>query len=108
MVEDADRAERIDEAISRVRGRAKSNGGTVFVEVDAYKMITDIRIAPHAMSADPADLARVIAALHRKASEEVEISARQAYEAITSPRPTAPAAPEWDDEPRSTSITFSM
>ncbi|MFD6355620.1 YbaB/EbfC family nucleoid-associated protein [Nocardia tengchongensis] len=108
MIEDADRAARIDEAVSRVRGQAQSTGGTVVVEVDAYKMITDIRIAPHAMSAAPADLARVIAALHRKASEEVEAAARQAFEAVTAPRPVAPPAPEWDDEPRSTPITFSM
>ncbi|MFB8007714.1 YbaB/EbfC family nucleoid-associated protein [Nocardia sp. NPDC056000] len=108
MIDDADRAERIDDAISRLRGRAQSNGGTVTVEVDAYKMITGIRIAPHAMSAAPDDLARVIAALHRKASEDVEVEARKVFEELTAPRSAAHAAPEWDDEPRAAPITFSM
>ncbi|WP_067534766.1 YbaB/EbfC family nucleoid-associated protein [Nocardia crassostreae] len=110
MVEDVHRAERIDEAIGKVRSRAQSNGGTVSVEVDAYKMITDIRIAPHAMGAEPANLARVIAALHRKASEDVEAAARRVFEELTAPRPAAAvlSPAEWDDDPRPTPITFSM
>ncbi|MBF6179583.1 YbaB/EbfC family nucleoid-associated protein [Nocardia otitidiscaviarum] len=108
MTGDADRAERIDEAISRVRGRAQSNGGAVSIEVDAYKMITSIRIAPHAMSADPDNLARVVAALHRKASEEVEAAAQRVFEQLTAPRPTVrPTAAEWDDD-RPTPITYSV
>ncbi|MFB7721874.1 YbaB/EbfC family nucleoid-associated protein [Nocardia sp. NPDC056100] len=115
MVDDemlAERADRIDAAIAKVRGRARSSGGLVVVEVDAYKMITDLRITPHAMSSDPARLATVIAALHKQASEQVEAAAEQAFAEATTERATAPAAAssEWEDpnEFGSSPITFSM
>ncbi|MEU1209162.1 YbaB/EbfC family nucleoid-associated protein [Nocardia sp. NPDC005825] len=108
----ADRAALIDAAVGKVRGLAQSNGGLVVLEVDAYKMITDLRIAPHAMSSDPARLATVIATLHRQACEHAANAAEQAYrEAVAGPAVSAPAAsPEWEDpgELGPTPITFSM
>ncbi|WP_196054675.1 YbaB/EbfC family nucleoid-associated protein [Nocardia aurantiaca] len=108
----ADRAALIDAAIGRVRGRAQSHGGLVVLEVDAYKAITDLRIASHAMSSDPARLATVIANLHRQACERASTAAEQAYgEVIAGPAAPAQAvSAEWEDpgELGPTRITFSM
>lgn len=117
MTEDeqlAERATRIDAAITKVRGRAQSTGGLVTLEVNAYKAITDLRIASHAMSSDPARLAMVIATLHGQACDEAEIQAEKAYTAAisghpptTRPTPATPTREELDDIPP-LPITFSM
>ncbi|WP_459957827.1 YbaB/EbfC family nucleoid-associated protein [Nocardia sp. IFM 10818] len=106
----AARARQVDEAMSKVRGRAQESRGMVVVETDAYGTITDLRIDPEAMKADAARLAAVISRCHRRAREQAEAEAAQLLGQLAhDSRPTAPTTgtPQWE-EAAPLRITYRM
>ncbi|SUD47547.1 Uncharacterised BCR, YbaB family COG0718 [Nocardia otitidiscaviarum] len=93
-------AQRIDRAMSTVRGRAEASGGLVIVESDAYGTITDLQISPAAMTVEPARLAAAITRCHERAREEAEAAAAELLGQLARdgrPAPPATATEQWED-----------
>ncbi|MGX1808582.1 YbaB/EbfC family nucleoid-associated protein [Nocardia sp. NPDC055321] len=83
---------RVDDAMTKVRGRAQETRGLVAVETDAYGTITELFISPDALKADAARLAAVISRCHREAREDAEAEAARLLTQLSdSGRPAAPA-----------------
>ncbi|MGY4101395.1 YbaB/EbfC family nucleoid-associated protein [Nocardia sp. R16R-3T] len=79
----ATRIKRINEATERVRGRAQSADGTVYIETDARGAITDLRLAPHAVEHGMSRLAMLIADRHRAAYTNAEAEAQQVFTEVS-------------------------
>ncbi|MFF0607869.1 YbaB/EbfC family nucleoid-associated protein [Nocardia tengchongensis] len=88
----AERAERIDAEISRVRGRAQTTDGSVVLETNPYGAITDLRLSSHVMSVESSRLAAVIVELHRRAYEEAKAQGAEVFQAIKDRQSSLPAA----------------
>ncbi|MEV2224026.1 YbaB/EbfC family nucleoid-associated protein [Nocardia vinacea] len=87
MAEDTEelaaRIKRINEATERVRGRAQSADGTVYIETDARGAITDLRLAPHAVEHGMSRLAMLIVDRHRAAYTNAEAEAQQVFTEVS-------------------------
>lgn len=99
----ADRAERIDAEIAKVRGRAQTTDGSVILETNPYGSITNLHLSSHVTSVEPSRLAVVITELHRRAYEEAKALGAEVFQAIRD-RPTStpadvPSSPsdQWED-----------
>jgi DNA-binding protein YbaB len=80
----AARVKRINEATERVRGRAQSLDGTVYIETDARGAITDLRLSSYAQEYDPDRLATLIADRHRVAHANAEAEAERVFTELSS------------------------
>lgn len=91
MAEDTEelaaRIKRINEATERVRGRAQSADGTVYIETDARGAITDLRLAPDAAEHGVSRLAMLIADRHRAAYTNAEAEAQQIFTQLSQESP---------------------
>lgn len=72
----AAKARRIHEAVTLVRGRARSAGGHVVAEVDAAGHITALTITDNALIGGAAALAELVTTTHRAACAEAEKAAQ--------------------------------
>ncbi|MTE16213.1 YbaB/EbfC family nucleoid-associated protein [Nocardia aurantiaca] len=111
--EAAARRDRIQSAISQVRGRAETSGGAVVVETDMNGKITNLQISQSAMSVDPGRLARAITRCHETATERAEAEAGRLFEKLRdstdlSSQPTPPNSQEWEELPPPLRITHSV
>jgi DNA-binding protein YbaB len=92
MAEDTEelaaRIKQINEATERVRGRAQSADGTVYIETDARGAITDLRLAPHSAEHGMSRLAMLIADRHRVAYTNAEAEAQQIFTELSAAPPT--------------------
>ncbi|MVU78957.1 hypothetical protein GPX89_17100 [Nocardia sp. ET3-3] len=115
----AARNARLQEAIMQVRGKVASAGGTVAVETDRNGTITDLRISQAAMSANPDQLAQVIAQCHEAARLQAQDKATELYtdqlDAPELPNPTAspgpqdsPTPPDWEELAPPMRITHTL
>ncbi|MEU1431181.1 hypothetical protein ABZ412_29345 [Nocardia sp. NPDC005746] len=99
----ADRAERIDAEIAKVRGRAQTTDGSVILETNPYGSITNLHLSSHVTSVEPSRLAAVITELHRRAYEEAKALGADVFLAIrdrATPTPAGvPPSPsdQWED-----------
>ncbi|WP_306361321.1 YbaB/EbfC family nucleoid-associated protein [Nocardia sp. CC227C] len=114
----AERNARRLQAIAQVRGRAQSAAGTVTVEADVNGTITELRISPAAMSAEPDRLAKAIAQCHETARQRAQDEGVRLYTELldapeTALRQPAPDprdtldSPGWE-EPTPLRITHSV
>ncbi|WP_162958872.1 YbaB/EbfC family nucleoid-associated protein [Nocardia yunnanensis] len=112
--EAATRRDRIQSAISQVRGRAETSGGAVIIESDMHGKIIDLQISQSAMSVDPARLSRAIMQCHEVATERAESAARQLFEELRDSKDLPPQtarsnnSQEWEQQPSSLRITHSV
>ncbi|WP_280501800.1 hypothetical protein [Nocardia farcinica] len=81
MHEDLDRIVELNTTIGRIRGKAVSPDGAVYMEVDLYGEITSLRLSDFAMERGPERFARLVADCHRRAHSEALEEARLLHRA---------------------------
>lgn len=101
MDERGARAEKIDKAIGEVRARARAADNTMAIEVDAWGQITQIKLAPHAVSEGTDRLEAEIVRQYKLARLDAETQAQRVYEGLLGEEEKVAAPvrsePEWVD-----------
>lgn len=78
----ARRATELDTAVGNVRGEAYSPNGSIYLEVDLYGAITDLRLTEYAMEHGPKKFAQLIEDCHARAHSAALADARRVHETV--------------------------
>ncbi|MFE3191745.1 YbaB/EbfC family nucleoid-associated protein [Nocardia sp. NPDC059240] len=95
-------SEQVQQAISQVRGSARTPGGAVQIETDANGLITDLQLSRSALSVEPDQLARAITQCHETAVERAQAEVGRVFAQLRDtpmlPTPKTPVeSTEWEE-----------